>query len=81
MKQPTALPDPKDWHTLAQLVAARPFLTPRTVTYWCETGQLRYTQRGQGGNAMRLFKLADVDVVLDRHVKNNECGAEAAGLL
>ena len=62
------LPRPDDFHTLEQLLAARPFLTRRGVVHWCEKNQIRFYKRGIGPNAQRLFKLADIDAFIGETV-------------
>ena len=80
MDQVVPLPHPTDWHTVDQLLTARPFLTARTVRHWCEKREVRYSKRGSGVNAVRLFKLADIDEVVDRYVvETGECAPNLAG--
>lgn len=62
------LPAPDDYHTLEQLLVARPFLTRRGVIAWAEKKQVRFYKRGVGQNSQRLFKLADIDAMIETTV-------------
>lgn len=71
--QEIKLPAPTDWHTADQLIAARPYLTLRSLKTYRKEG-LRFSKRGRGNTAICLYKLADVDEFQERFVKNGNNG-------
>lgn len=63
--QSTPLPDLDDWHTIHQVIARRPALTERSIQRFCDQGLLPFYKRGTGQTSPRLYKLADVDRLIE----------------
>jgi len=64
----TQLPARDDWHTAKQACEALPWLTERTLKTLVDKKLLRYGKRGPGKTAMRVFKLADIEAVMETFV-------------
>ncbi len=70
MTHPVSSPDPSSedalaWKTIDQVLAVRPFLTERTVRTWRESRRLRYSRRGAGTRALALYRLRDIDQLIE----------------
>jgi len=63
--QDETLPPDDGWHTAEHIMAKRPALTTRGIRRWAEGGLLPYWKRGAGDTSVRLFKLADVDALIE----------------
>ena len=57
--------DPNTWRTERQILRLRPYLASRTIKTWRENGLLRYSKRGIGVRAMCLYRLSDIDQLID----------------
>lgn len=63
------LPDPSDFHTAEQVIAARPFIeSERNLKSMRDSGRLRYYKRGTGTKAQCVYKLADIDAFMETTV-------------
>lgn len=56
------------WRTIDQVLELRPFLTERTVRTWRDTRRLRYSRRGAGTRATALYRLCDIDQLVESFV-------------
>ncbi len=66
--------DSMAWRTADRVIALRPFLTLRTIRTWRESGRLRYSRRGAGTRALTLYRLRDIDELIEGFIVEPTCG-------
>lgn len=79
-------PSPTAWLREAEICSHRPAVTPRLLDTWREKGLITYSRTTDAVNSPALYRLVDVDVLMNSLVTPARCGplavpAEAAPTL